>query len=43
MIHEKGLAPEIADKIWSYVQMHGTLLQLKSILLLLLLFSYLFT
>ncbi|CAF2989744.1 unnamed protein product [Rotaria socialis] len=23
MINEKGLAPEIADKIWSYVQMHG--------------------
>ncbi|CAF0909089.1 unnamed protein product [Adineta steineri] len=24
MIHEKGLAPEVADKIWSYVQMHGS-------------------
>ncbi|CAF0783250.1 unnamed protein product [Rotaria sp. Silwood1] len=23
MIHEKGLSPEVADKIWSYVQMHG--------------------
>ncbi|CAF4315531.1 unnamed protein product, partial [Rotaria sordida] len=23
MINEKGLSPEIADKIWSYVQMHG--------------------
>jgi histidyl-tRNA synthetase len=23
MINEKGLAPEVADKIWSYVQMHG--------------------
>lgn len=24
MINEKGLAPEVADKIWTYVQMHGT-------------------
>ncbi|CAF0810174.1 unnamed protein product [Rotaria sordida] len=23
MINEKGLTPEVADKIWSYVQMHG--------------------
>lgn len=23
MIEEKGLAPDIADRIWSYVQMHG--------------------
>ena len=23
MIHQKGLAPDVADKIWSYVQMHG--------------------
>ncbi|CAF0760245.1 unnamed protein product [Rotaria sordida] len=23
MINEKGLSPEVADKIWSYVQMHG--------------------
>ena len=23
MINEKGLAPDVADKIWSYVQMHG--------------------
>jgi histidyl-tRNA synthetase len=25
MTNEKGLAPEVADKIWSYVQMHGIL------------------
>jgi hypothetical protein len=25
MINEKGLSPEIADRIWSYVQMHGML------------------
>jgi histidyl-tRNA synthetase len=23
MINEKGLSPDVADKIWSYVQMHG--------------------
>ncbi|CAF3677480.1 unnamed protein product [Rotaria sordida] len=23
MINEKGLSPEVADKIWNYVQMHG--------------------
>jgi len=23
MINEKGLSSEIADRIWSYVQMHG--------------------
>ncbi|UJR33573.1 hypothetical protein I4U23_021011 [Adineta vaga] len=24
MIHQKGLSPEVADKIWGYVQMHGS-------------------
>jgi hypothetical protein len=23
MINEKGLSPDVADRIWSYVQMHG--------------------
>jgi hypothetical protein len=23
MINEKGLSPDAADQIWSYVQMHG--------------------
>lgn len=28
MINEKGLTPEIADRIWSYVQMNGRLFSL---------------
>jgi hypothetical protein len=23
MINQKGLSPEVADRIWGYVQLHG--------------------
>jgi len=31
MINEKGLTPEIADRIWSYVQLHGILFLVNQI------------